>query len=80
MTVLAKSESIGRTVDSPTTAVQNVAVNHGRTDILVPEQFLDRPNIIAVFQEDDRLALGERSPWDYSTSSLLSVYLTVYRP
>ena len=43
-----KSESIRWAVDSPTTAVQNVGIDHGCTDILVPEQFLDRPNIIAV--------------------------------
>ena len=50
-TFRAKSELIGRAVDSPTTAVQNVGVNHGRTDILVPEQLLDRPNIIAVLKQ-----------------------------
>ncbi|OGP30907.1 MAG: hypothetical protein A2038_00645 [Deltaproteobacteria bacterium GWA2_57_13] len=26
-------------------------INHGRTDIGVPEQFLDRPNVITVLQQ-----------------------------
>ena len=32
--------------DCQSTAVENVSVDHGRLDILVPEQFLDGANII----------------------------------
>lgn len=41
-------QRIRGTADSSATAIHNVGVNHGRTDILVRQEFLDRPKIVAV--------------------------------
>src|SRR3989338_6835765 len=61
-----------RTVDSPTTAVQNVGVDHGRTDIYVPQELLNGPDVVAILE------------YSYVAGTpiicLKIVYLTVYRP
>ena len=39
------------TANTGPTAIQDVAVNHGCRDILVPKQFLDRTYVVAIFQK-----------------------------
>ena len=43
-------ESIRRASDSSPATVQDVGVDHGCRDIGVPEQFLNRPDVVAVLQ------------------------------
>ena len=31
--------------------VQNVSVGHGRADVVVAQELLDRPDVVAIFQE-----------------------------
>jgi hypothetical protein len=45
----------------PSPAVpQHVRVDHGRTDVLVPQEFLHRPNIVPVLQQMRGKAVPER--------------------
>ena len=44
-------QSIDRAVDTTPAPIQDVRVNHGRAHVPVPEQFLHRPNVIAILQE-----------------------------
>ncbi len=44
------SKFIGRVVDWPSTPIEDMGINHRRGDILVSEQILDRPDVVAVFQ------------------------------
>ena len=47
----AKSESIGRAVDSLPASVQHMGLDHRRADFFVTQPLLDPPNIIPVLQE-----------------------------
>ena len=38
-------------MDAKAAAIKYVAINHRRRDILVSQQFLDRPNIVAPFEQ-----------------------------
>ena len=49
-------EFIERTPHAPPTSVQHARVNHRRAHIAMPEQFLDRPNVIATLVRDPRRA------------------------
>ena len=40
--------------------IAHVGVNHGRGDVLVSEQLLDRANIVAALQQMGRKAVAER--------------------
>ena len=42
---------IHRTEDSSSSTVQHVSVNHGRLYVSMSKQFLNRADIIAIFQE-----------------------------
>ncbi len=53
-----RSETVSRAVDTLSPSIEHMRIDHGRTDILVPEEFLHRPNIIAVFKQMG----GERMP------------------
>ena len=45
-------KSVGGTADTPASGpVQNVGIDHRRFQILVPEQLLDRPDIISLVQQ-----------------------------
>ena len=46
----ADGQSVHRATDTPAPTVQDVCVNHGGRHIGVPEQFLNRPDVVAVFQ------------------------------
>lgn len=39
------------TADAASAPVQYMGVDHGGFDILVTKQFLDRPNVVAIFQQ-----------------------------
>ncbi len=41
------AELVQRTADGEAAAIENVRVNHGGFHIFMPQQFLNRPNIIA---------------------------------
>ncbi len=45
---------IDRTAYGPAPVVQDVGLTHRRTYILVPERLLDRPNVVAVFEQVGR--------------------------
>ncbi len=47
-------QPIDRTADGPAPVVQDVGLTHRRTYILVPERLLDRPNVVAVFEQVGR--------------------------
>lgn len=49
--VCAHSEVIGGAADPPTPTIQDMRVDHRGAHIPMPEQFLDRPDVIAVFQQ-----------------------------
>lgn len=44
-------EPIGWAADSPAAPVEHMGVDHRRADVPVPQKFLDRPDLLAVFQE-----------------------------
>ena len=47
----ADGKSVHWASDSPPATVQDMGVNHGRTDIFVPEQFLNCADVVAIFQK-----------------------------
>ena len=51
--LLAKlfSKEIGRAVDAEAAAVKYMRVNHRSGDVPVPQQFLDRANVVASFEQ-----------------------------
>jgi hypothetical protein len=59
----AASPVVQRTADASGTSVEDVGVDHGGADVLVAEQLLDGPDIVAVFEEvgDEGVAEGVRS-------------------
>lgn len=48
---ISRSGSINRTPDSVASLVQRVDVNHGRADIFVSHQFLNRADVVSGFQQ-----------------------------
>jgi hypothetical protein len=46
------------TLNASATAIQNVRIHHRRANVIVPEQFLHRSNIISVLQE-----MGRKRMW-----------------
>jgi len=47
----ADGESIRRASDSFPTSIQNVGVNHRSRHLPMPEQFLNGPDVVAIFQK-----------------------------
>ena len=45
------SGEVCRTPDASSALVQDMGVDHGGVDVAVPQQFLDRPDIVPFFQE-----------------------------
>jgi hypothetical protein len=41
------SQPVCRTANTLTSTIQNVRVNHGRTNVAVPQKFLNGSNVIA---------------------------------
>jgi Transposase IS116/IS110/IS902 family len=52
------SVRIERAAHPSPTALQHMRVDHGRTDVLVPHEFLHRPNIVTVLQFQALLGTG----------------------
>ena len=48
---LGLQEPVGWTLNSSATPIQDVRVDHGRTDIAVTEQLLHGPDIVSIFQQ-----------------------------
>jgi hypothetical protein len=42
------SQPVCRTANTLTSTIQNVRVNHGRTNVAVPQKFLNGSNVIAI--------------------------------
>ncbi len=45
------NQSVGRAADAASAAVQDVSVNHFRSNIFVSQEFLDRANVATVGQQ-----------------------------
>ena len=54
------SQPIGRTVNASTAAVQHMGVNHGGADIAMAEQFLNRTDVIPIFEQMSCKRMPER--------------------
>ena len=52
--------SVRRAPHPATTAVQDVCVDHSRADVLVAEELLDGPDVVAVLQEVGRERVPQR--------------------
>lgn len=44
-------EAVRRAVHSTSASVQDMGIDHGRTDVLMPKELLDRPDVVAVLKE-----------------------------
>jgi hypothetical protein len=51
---------IERTADAASTTLQHMGIHHRCADIFVSEQFLDRADVRAIFQEMGRKTMAER--------------------
>lgn len=49
--VAAVLQAIGRASDAQSTPIDDVRVDHRRTDISMAEQFLDRSNVVPVLEQ-----------------------------
>jgi hypothetical protein len=74
-------QAIGWVIDTAATPIQDMRVDHGRADIPVPQQLLDRPDVIPVFEEvrgewvPQRMATGRPSE-PCSTGGVLAYQIT----
>jgi hypothetical protein len=59
---------IERTADATSTTLQHMGIQHRCADIFVSKQFLDRADVIAIFQEMGRKTMAERM----TTAALLN--------
>ena len=58
------SQGVRRTAYAASPPVEDVGVDHCRADVLVPEEFLDRPDIIPILQQMGRERMPERMTRD----------------
>jgi len=68
----ADGESVHRASDSPPATVQDMGVNHSGRYIGMPEQLLNRPDVVAILEYSDVAGTP--------IICLKIAYLTVYRP
>jgi hypothetical protein len=54
-----QQDAVGRAPDSGRTSVKDVRVNHRRAHVLMTEQLLDGPDVVALFQEVGREGVPE---------------------
>jgi hypothetical protein len=45
--------------DSPASLIHHVRVDHRSIEVFMPEQFLDRPNVVSRFEQVSREAMPE---------------------
>jgi hypothetical protein len=57
----ASLELIERTAHAPPTLIQNVGMNHRRAHVAMPKEFLDRPDVIAGFEQAGRAMPAARA-------------------
>ena len=50
---------VGGTADAASAAVQHMCVNHGRADVPVTEEFLDRADVVSAFEKMRRETVAE---------------------
>src|SRR5207247_1070351 len=55
-----RENAVGRASDGAWAPVQDVRVDHGRADVLVAEELLDCPNVVAVLQQVGGKGVAER--------------------
>ena len=60
LTCLAPLQVVHGALHTPASAVQNMGVDHGRFDVFMPEQFLNRSYIVAHFQQMCRKRMAKR--------------------
>jgi len=48
------AEQLSRTLDAASTPVEHMGIYHRRTDVIVPESFLHRPNVVPCFEQMGR--------------------------
>src|SRR5262245_65032691 len=53
------SVTIERAAYPPTAAIEDVRINHGCGHVAMPQQFLDRADVVAVLQQMGREAVAE---------------------
>ena len=53
---------IDRQIDSPAATIQHMRVDHGHFHVLVPQQFLNRADVVAVLQRMPDKRMAERVP------------------
>ena len=58
-------EAVYGTAHAERTAIEHVRVHHRRADIRVPQQLLNRPNVIAVLEQVSRKRMPE-GVWPYT--------------
>jgi hypothetical protein len=60
--ILRSLQIVERAIHASTALVQHVRVNHRRAHVFMPQQFLDRADIVAVFQQvrGERMTQGMR--------------------
>jgi len=51
-----------RTPDTFATPVQHMRVNHRRVDVLMAQQFLNRPDVVAIFKQMRGKRMAQRVP------------------
>ncbi len=49
-TIWARSQLIGRAPDLSAPSIQDMGIHHRRADVLVPQEFLNRPDVIAILK------------------------------
>jgi len=53
------SEGVCRTPDPMASFVEDMRVNHGRFDILMPQKILDGPDVVSVFEQVARKTVAK---------------------
>ena len=70
-----RSQSIHRTLHAQRATIHHVEIHHRRPDVPMPEQFLDRANVVPVFEEtasrtSDASCAGRGASWSQPTAQL----------
>lgn len=54
MSAMVASQAVDGALHSSASSVQDVCVDHGRLDVLVPQELLNSPDVVAIHQEMGR--------------------------
>ena len=58
--IVIANQPVSRTADAAAGSIQDVRVNHRGTNVLVAQEFLNRPNVVTVGQEVRRERMTKR--------------------